>query len=79
MTDYFCGQFLSEIRCESSRCNYRSRSFNNFFDISVSFSSEYSSKTETISNMVREFLKKEDITDGYCGSEKKNRTMSKQM
>ena len=35
-TDYFCGQFLCELTCLA--CNNKSVSFNNFTDISLSFS-----------------------------------------
>jgi len=29
--------------------------------------------------MIREFLKQEHIADGFCGREKKNRNLSKQL
>ena len=76
MTDYFCGQFLSKLEC---RCGYNSKSFNNFFDISVSFSGESRYGSESIIGMVKEFLRSEEIQEGYCGKEKKLKNMQKQM
>lgn len=76
MTDFFCGQLMSELKCNS--CGHQSISFNNFFDISVSFdSSSYSSLD--IMAMIQDFLKEEEIKDSYCAKEKRNRTCTKRL
>lgn len=75
VTDYFCGQFMSELKCNS--CHHSSISFNNFFDISVSF--ESGTSTYDIVSMIADFLKPESIRDGYCSKEKKGRQSTKQL
>ena len=76
MTDYFCGQFLCELTCLA--CNNKSISFNNFTDISLSFSGNAYSAVDVV-DMIKEFLRPEDIQDSCCAKEKRVRPLLKKM
>jgi ubiquitin C-terminal hydrolase len=76
VTDYFCGQLMSELKCNG--CGNQSISFNNFFDISVSFESTGYGAVDIMA-MMQEYLKEEEIRDSYCAKEKRQRTCTKRL
>lgn len=75
VTDYFSGQFVNKIVCQS--CDTESVSFDNFMDISLSFPK--SSSSCSVESMFDLFVKKEEINDFYCSSCKKHRRCTKEL
>lgn len=73
VTDLFCGQLLSKIICQV--CGHESLAFDNFWDLSVSFPSSARSKT-TLSAMIEEFLKEEELEDLFKCDKCNKRTRS---
>lgn len=67
---------MSELKCNT--CGQQSISFNNYFDISVSFESSGYGACDIL-DMIKDFLKAEEIKDSYCAKEKRQRTSTKRL
>lgn len=75
VTDLFCGQLLSKIIC--SVCNFESLAFDNFWDLSLSFTRGLSMLEGCdISRMIEHFLKEEVLDDPFYCEKCKQRTKS---
>lgn len=62
MNDYFEGQLLSELKCE--KCGKVSRTFDNFFDISLSFTRSLKMVLECdLERMLEHYTKEEAMEE----------------
>lgn len=62
MTDYFCGQLMSKITCKT--CKHASLAFDNYWDLSLSFTRGLGMLDSTeLERMIEHFLKEEQLED----------------
>lgn len=75
VTDLFCGQLLSKIKC--SECGFESLAFDNFWDLSLSFTRGLNMLDSCeVQRMIEHFLKEETLDDLFYCEKCKNRTKS---
>jgi len=77
VTDLFSGQLLSRTKC--TQCSYESLAFDNFWDLSLSFTRGLSILNKCdLTRMIEHFLKEELIDDlFYCEKCKQKRKFKK--
>jgi ubiquitin C-terminal hydrolase len=76
ITDLFCGQLLNKVIC--THCNYESVSFDNFWDLSLSFTRGLSMlESCDLGRMMEHFLKEELLEDLFYCEKCKDRRKSK--
>ncbi|KAL4445628.1 hypothetical protein ABPG74_006179 [Tetrahymena malaccensis] len=74
VTDFFSGQLLSKVIC--SKCKNESLAFDNFMDLSLSFSRGQENEADLV-DLLKAFLKEENLDDDYYCSKCKARTKSR--
>jgi Ubiquitin C-terminal hydrolase len=75
VTDLFCGQLQSKIIC--GECKYESLAFDNFWDLSVSFTRSLNKLDGCeLTRMIEHFLKEEVLDDLFYCEKCKKRTKS---
>jgi ubiquitin C-terminal hydrolase len=75
VTDLFCGQLLSKIIC--SDCKFESLAFDNFWDLSLSFTRGLAMiESCELTRMIEHFLKEEILEDLFYCEKCKKRTKS---
>ncbi|KAL4493459.1 hypothetical protein ABPG72_007467 [Tetrahymena utriculariae] len=74
VTDFFSGQLLNKVIC--SKCKNESLAFDNFMDLSLSFSRGQENEADLV-DLLKAFLKEENLDDDYYCSKCKARTKSR--